>query len=156
MPALMELVWKVAPPVVSGIGGVIGAVWRLTQSLDRRVENLERFIKEKYPEQHAALLKEIDTVYKELQARSKERVDTRRLQTKLSERYFAIETRVENLEKTLAALNESFVEHAKGQNDQWQEISRALGQLEGWLRATSSSRRSSQEFSAPVLPPKGR
>lgn len=160
---VMALVWKVGPPVASGVAGVFSALWRLTQTIEKRVADLERFKTEKYPFDMAAMKtildglrehinKEIEDLYTELRGRSRERLDARRLQTKLSERYLAMEGRVEALEKTLDALNTSFVEHAKGQNDQWQEISRALGQLEGWLRATSSSRRSSQEFTAPTVP----
>lgn len=170
---LAELAWKVIPSAASAVAGAAGALWKLTKSLEDRIKHLEDIrvrdlekhkdtfgesykkdiggLKSLLDELRQDLEKEVGEVYSELRGRSKERLDARRLQTKLSERYLALESRVEAAEKGLASLHTQFVEHAKGQNEQWQEIARALGNIEGWLRAMSS-RRSSQEFQAPTLP----
>lgn len=158
--SFLELAWKVVPPVVSGAVGVAGTLYKLTKSLDERVKKLEDIrvrdlenhnssFSTKYKEDVAGLKalidelkkeidKEVEDLYSELRGRARERLDGRRLQTKLSERYLALEGRVENCEKAINNLNESFVQFSKGQQEQWQEINRVLGTIEGWLRATTT------------------
>lgn len=175
---VLDLAWKVVPSAASAVAGAAGALWRLTKSIEDRVHHLETVrvrdleshkttFGEKYvtdlnalktllDELKKELHREVEDVYGELRGRSKERLDARRLQTRLSERYLALEGRLEAVEKNLTSLHNQFVEHAKGQNEQWQEIARALGNIEGWLRAMSSRRTTSQEFRAPTLPEKPR
>lgn len=172
---LGELAWKVIPSAASAVAGAAGALWRLTKSLEDRIKHLEDIrvrdlenknstFDESYKKDIGGLKtlldtlrkdleKEVEELYSELRGRSKERLDARRLQSKLSERYLALESRVEVAEKAITSLHNQFVEHAKGQNEQWQEIARALGHIEGWLRAMSS-RRNSSEFQAPQIPPR--
>lgn len=110
-------------------------------------------VKRLFDEIKQDLEKETQDIYEELRARAKERATTRRLLLKLNERYLALEDRVQACEKSFQQHNEAFIQHAREQREQWQEINRALGHIEGFLRATNS-RRNSQEFQAPKLPPR--
>lgn len=174
---LIALAWKVVPPVVSGVGGVAGTVWKVTKDLEDRLRTIERerlpktedwvknhtdkWLDKKYPEDLAALKKliddlkaetddEYDKLYKELQGRGKERREERRLNATLARNFLALQQRVQHCEEAIGKLNEAFTQHAKGQQEQWQEISRALGHIEGWLRAMSSRRTTSGEFQGPM------
>lgn len=173
MSAFIELAWKVAAPVVSGAAGVAGTLWKITKDLEDRMRTLERerlpktedwvsgFKDKKYPEDLAALKKlidelkketdeEFDSLYNELKGRGKERREERRLVSKLTQNFLTLQQRVGQCEEALKKLNEAFTQHAKGQQEQWQEISRALGHIEGWLRAMSSRRTTSGEFQGPT------
>lgn len=175
MSSLIDLAWKVVPSVLSGAGGVVGTIWKVTKNLETRVRDIElihlpnirnafsSFRDGKYPEDVAALKKlvdnlktetdkEFDALYGELRGRGKERREERRLTASLTANYLELQQRVSQCETAINKLNEAFTQHAKGQQEQWQEISRALGHIEGWLRAMSSRRTSSGEFQGP--PPK--
>jgi hypothetical protein len=110
-----------------------------------------RALKALFDSVKADLEKETEDIYTELRERSKERNATRRLLTKLSERYLALEGRIEAVEEGFQKHNDAFVAHAREQREQWQEINRALGHIEGFLRAMNS-RKTSQEFPAPKVP----
>ena len=177
MPGLIELAWKVVPPVLSGVGGVAGTVWKVTKDLEDRLRTLERerlprteewvknhlekWVEKKYPEDLAALRKlvndlkgetdeEFNKLYDELKGRGRERREERRLASRLTENFLSLQTRVKQCEDAITKLNDTFTQHAKGQQEQWQEISRALGHIEGWLRAMSSRRTTSGEFQGPT------
>lgn len=181
MSTLIELAWKIAAPVASGAAGVAGTIWKITKDLEDRVRTIERerlpktedwvkghtekWLDKKYPEDIAALKKliddlkkdvneEFDSLYNELKGRGKERREERRLVSKLTQNFLTLQQRVGQCEEALKKLNEAFTQHAKGQQEQWQEISRALGHIEGWLRAMSSRRTTSGEFQGPTLPTK--
>jgi hypothetical protein len=174
---LIELAWKIVPPVLSGVGGVAGTIWKVTKNLEDRVRTIERerlpkiedwvknhtekWLEKKYPEDIGALRKliedlkkdvneEFDSLYSELRGRGKERREERRLTSKLTENFLALQARVQNCEEAIKKFNEMFTQHVKGQQEQWQEISRALGHIEGWLRAMSSRRTTSGEFPGPT------
>lgn len=173
MSGLLDLAWKVLPPVLSGAGGVAGTVWKITKNLEDRLRTLERerlprtedwvtgFKDKKYPDDIAALKKlvedlkkevfdEFESLYGELRGRGKERREERRLQAELTKNYLSLFNRVEQCEKAISSLDASFTQFAKGQQEQWQEISRALGHIEGWLRAMNSRRTTSGEFQGPT------
>lgn len=157
---LTELIWKVVAPVASGAAGVAGTLWRVTKDLEDRLRVVEReklvqidghitALKTLISQLESGTNSEFDKLYEELKGRGKERREERRLISRLTENYLAHQTRITNCENVITKLNESFTEHAKGQQEQWQEISRALGNIEGWLRAMSSRRSSSGEFPGP-------
>lgn len=173
MSTFIELAWKIAAPVASGAAGVAGTIWKITKDLEDRLRTVERerlpvterwvdaFKTKTYPDDIAALKKlvdevkqqlndELDKLYEELRGRGKERREERRLQAELTKNYLSLLNRVEHCENAISALNTSFTQFAKGQQDQWQEISRALGHIEGWLRAMSSRRTTSGEFQGPT------
>lgn len=160
---------KVLPPVLAGAGGVATTIWRVTKGLKDKIEEVERQLnklKEDNTREHGELKKEstdlksdlekaveqfkkdvdkeIDEIYAALKARSKEQADLRRLVNKTQERYLTIEQRVEHCEKTINELNQEMTNYIKEQQEQWQATSRALGQIEGYLRATT--RRPSGSF----------
>ncbi len=171
MSTLLELAWKIAAPVASGAAGVAGTLWKITKNLEDRVRVLEKerlppteswivtFTKDEYPSDLASLKKlvsdlkidideELERFHDEIKGRDKEHREERRLQSKLASNYLSLLSRVSACESAASKLNDSFTQFAKGQQEQWQEISRALGNIEGWLRATNS-RRTPGEFPAP-------
>jgi len=146
------LLERVAPAAGSGVVGVAVAIWRLQKGIGDRVLALEtawwQFSEKDYARERLEVLdtvkglradvsRELEDLEKELRQRARERVDARRLQTRLSERYMSLEGRVEVCEKAIADLNDQFQSFAREQNEQWQTMTRTLGQLEGYLRGIS-------------------
>jgi hypothetical protein len=146
---IVPLLIDVAGPLVSAIGGVALAVWRLQHSISERVRDLEEKRKHfqdlDYPREHRELLKAIsdvreecqrgsNAVREELQQRAKERAEVRRLQNKSTERHTVLEQRVEQCERAAEEMSTQFQSFAKEQNEQWQAINKSLGQIEGFIR----------------------
>ncbi len=155
------LLEKVVPAAASGILGVGATFWRLQQGIGDRVLSLEtawkQFREKDYVREHGEVLEsikklkedvehELEEVAKDLRQRSRERVDARRLQQRLSERYMSLEGRVEACEKAIADLNEQYQNFAREQNEQWQTMTRTLGQLEGYLRGIGRGTKDSGKF----------
>jgi uncharacterized coiled-coil protein SlyX len=147
------LLEKVLPPVVSGGGGVLLAVWRLTKTLGDRVKVLEdvwkHFSEEHYPLDKGGLISSVGTLRADMEKalsdihtddrRSmRERLDARRLQASIVERINKMESRISSCEKAVTELNTSFQTFAKEQNEQWQSISKNLGQIEGYLKGVAA------------------
>ena len=82
----------------------------------------------------AELKREIDSINRDLMNRSRERVDARRLSTRLTERFMALESRVDRTEKAFLELESSFEAFTKEQREEWQTMTRTLGKVEGYLQ----------------------
>lgn len=95
-------------------------------------------------ELEAKINDEVEDINKGLNRRSHERAETRKLQSRLSERYMALEGRMEKCEKSLSELSTQYQDFAKDQNEQWQTMNNQLGQLEGYLRGIIRSSDSGQ------------
>lgn len=172
LPVLLE---KVLPPFLTGTTGAVGAVWRFTAKVSARIGALEqglgalqialessRIDSAKNRKDLEVAVEElrrvltlaktdiehdVDEIYSTLKARAKEQADLRRIFNKLTERYLVLETRVEAAETAVNKINESLKDFMQEQHEQWQQMSKALGQIEGYLRGIS--RRSSTSGSFP-------
>lgn len=141
---------KVLPPVLSGAAGVLATAWRYAKSFTDRLAIVEKLVSdlrmhfgEDPPANLKALLndlrKELTDIDTDLKRRARERSDMRRLSTRLSDRYFALDARLDACEKSISDLNTSFVTFSKEQQDQWQDMTRMLGQVEGYLRGMTQT-----------------
>jgi uncharacterized coiled-coil protein SlyX len=64
----------------------------------------------------------------------------------MSDRIAQLEMRLGNYERSVNTLNDQFQTFAREQNDQWHVMTRALGQLEGYIKGISG-KNSSGTFS---------
>ncbi len=150
---------KVAAPVVSGGLGVGATIWRMTASLSSRLADVEQawkhFKDDEYPRDRQDLVTalnnalrplraDIESVQTEMRKESRERADVRRVLASLNERLLVIERRVAVCEKDVETLDAQWRQFAKEQGEQWQDMVRTLGQLEGWMKARSASTSSDQ------------
>lgn len=147
------LVDKVAFPVLSGAGGVGVTIWRFSASVSARLEAVERawkqFSDHDYPRERNELVaalktlrqdiaKELNKIQNDDSRSTRERSDARRLHANLSDRVAQMEFRVQGCEKAIQDLNDQFETFAKEQNELWQNMTRTLGQIEGYLRGVAT------------------
>jgi uncharacterized coiled-coil protein SlyX len=152
---------KVAFPVLSGAGGVGLTVWKTSKSIAARVTLLEATWKQFHENDHprekgevaaalatlkADIEKELNAIHLDDRRSMRERLDARRLQANMSDRIAQLEMRLGNCERSVNTLNDQFQTFAREQNDQWQVMTRALGQLEGYIKGISG-KNSSGTFS---------
>ncbi len=152
------VVEKVLLSTVTGSGGAALWLWRFASSILKRLEALERWRAEAYPneksgldgairrlgEEMAALEKElkdliekeVTIIYRDMRSRTREREEQRTLVTKLSERYLSHEARIAALEQRLIELSTSFATFVREQHEQWQGAIRTISSVEGYLRAS--------------------
>ena len=151
--ALTFIIDKVAFPVLSGAGGVGLSVWRTSKALAARVLVLELAWKQFHEHDHprekgeaaaalatlkADINRDLDEIRTDDRRSLRERLDARRLQANMSDRIAQLETRMTNCERSVNTLNDQFNTFAREQNEQWQAITRALGQLEGFIKGISA------------------
>lgn len=150
---LTFIIDKVAFPVLSGAGGVGLSVWRTSKSIAARVTVLEGIWKQFHEQDRprekdeiaaalatlrADLNREVGDIHMDDRRSMRERLDARRLQANMSDRVSQLETRMTNCERSVNTLNDQFNTFAREQNEQWQAITRALGQLEGYIKGISA------------------
>lgn len=123
---------KVAAPLLAGGAGVGTTIWRMTASMSSRLENLENAWKHFKEEEHPREKLESSTTLSGLE---KEKTDVRRVLASLNERILLLERRVSVCEKDIETLDAQWRQFAKEQGEQWQDMTRTLGQLEGWMKA---------------------
>lgn len=131
------LVTKVLPPAVTGALGAVGTLWKFTHGITSRVSKLEGAV---------AALRERQEAYDRglshkgvslLNGRDHaDRSDTARVQSCL-ERCAVLEARIGACEVATREANEAFRTFVKEQRVQWHDMTRTLGQIEGYLRAAS-------------------
>lgn len=143
---------KVALPVLSGAGGVGASIWRMSVTLSNRIEKLEAswilFTEKDYPKDksdftaalhqlHQFILKELQDLRNDSKNGARERSDARRLSTSLVDRLVQLEHQLAECSKAVDTLEEQLRQFMKEQHDQWQDMTRTLGQIEGYLRGVT-------------------
>jgi len=141
---------KVAAPLASGGLGVGATIWRMTASLSNRLEKIENawkhFTEDVYPREKQEASNTLQTEVRSLRSSlgelgerelrdEKERLDVRRVLASLNERLLLAERRIAVCEKDIETLDAQWRQFAKEQGEQWQDMTRTLGQLEGWMKA---------------------
>lgn len=147
------LVDKVALPVLSGAGGVGLSIWRMSASVSRRLEAVERAWKQfneiDYPRERGEILaalktlrqditKELNKIHSDDTRSAKERIDARRLHANLSERVTQLEFYLENCDKSVQDLRDQLGTFVREQTELWQSMSRSMGQLEGFVKGVTN------------------
>ena len=116
---------KVVPSVLSGLGGAAAWGWRTFSGLQKRLQAVEQDLK---------ILRE---AVKDLEEKDDRRTRStqveRRVQAKVADRVLVLEQRMGAAETDIAANNASLLRYAQEQVDQWTDIIRTLGYLEGKL-----------------------
>lgn len=134
---LSTVVEKALPPIITGAIGFAGATWRQSRKFSDRLHLLEsawrQFSEKDYGRDAASFAGTVHALREELESFKREDRKERRLYSKLLERVSALEHQIGECEKALTELNAQTQEFAKEQNDQWQSMTRTLGQLEGYI-----------------------
>ena len=171
---LSTVIEKAIPHILTGTGGAVAAVLRFTRGIVKRLEVVESTLESLKIEDASAqvrvenlkkeLFVELNTLRQVLQVlrqdfesevediettfknKAKERADTRRLLTRLTERYIVLESRLETAEAAINTMNESLKDFMTEQQKQWQTTAKSLGQIEGYLRGTGNKTLSGKSF----------
>jgi len=166
------LLTKVVAPLAAGTVGVVTGAYRMHKALEERLKTLEvswkQFIEHDYPREHlelhaandslkAELLERLrslreelgahdDRLLQQVEAHAKKHLEVQGLCAHHTVRGTTVETRLKGCEAAIEDLNEQFRSFAQGQNEQWQTMTRTLGQLEGYLQGIMKNPGSSKMF----------
>jgi hypothetical protein len=127
-----DAIEKIVPSLLSGLGGAAAWGWKTFSSLTARIRSIEEGVAE------------LRRVVKQLQERDegRQRVEqaARRMQGRLAERVVSLEGRMTAGEADITANHEALIQYTQEQNEQWNDVTRSLGYLEGKLQATPPSK----------------
>lgn len=129
---VVDILTKVAPPVVSGVGGALTAAWRFTTGIVVRVKKLEDAQK-----RLTATFEILGQSYKDLEKSIEDLRNQKQLQ-RLTDKVTKNERRISELDEDIARIDKTIMDFVKEQNDQWQNMNRQLGRLEGILQGRES------------------
>lgn len=150
---LLDVAKDVVPSLVTGVGGAFATLWKLGHRILERVGKLEkRFAilatqvegldadmkSLKSDLSHAAAA--VNQLRGELESQRRGSVTTEK-HARLYEKMAAVERRVSDLDAELTRQMDMLTAFVKDQNEQWQTMSRLMGQLEGQLEWLTKSKK---------------
>ena len=121
---LLDVLIKAAPPAITGVGGVVISVWRMTRTFAKRIDRLE--------EQRRKMFGTTELMGQTVN-------ELQRQTDRAENRVISFEKQLSTTQEELERINETLISFIKEQNDQWQEMNRTLGRLEGYLKGRAST-----------------
>lgn len=123
---------KIVPSVLSGLSGAAAWGWRTFHGLNRRLQSVEHDLK--------LLRKAVDGLEEKDDRRTRSTQVERRVQAKVADRVLVLEQRMGAAETDITASNATLHRYAQEQVEQWTDITRTLGYLEGKLQGDPPSK----------------
>jgi chromosome segregation ATPase len=129
---ILHILEKIAPTALSGAAGVFVSVWKFARALDSRVFKVEGAIKA-CNDEIAELFTKISDVK---ESKATEVADIKKRIQRLSATVASLSQDVDACKSSLQEYNQEMSSFIREQQEQWQTMSRTMGQIEGFLRAT--------------------
>jgi len=153
LDGLLEVAKDVVPSLVTGVGGAFATLWKLGHALLERVSKLEKRFgilaaqtdgldvdAKALRADLAALAAVVHQLKGELENLRRGSVTTEK-HARLYEKMAAVERRASDMDAELTRQMDMLTAFVKDQNEQWQSMSRLMGQLEGQLEWLTKSKK---------------